>query len=156
MVKQFRNIVTTTLKKRTTPKNAEILEKAIYDCMVKLKDEYGIEDLDDSDFAELYKEHSYNFLGIIMDESVSLKNTLDDLKNKNVGWDCHVYSEYVAKRETENIRATRPTDITDGLHKCRKCGCRKIIMYSLQLRSSDEPMTNFFICTQCGQKWKQG
>jgi len=156
MVQKFRKIVTDTLNNRTTPKNATILEKAIYDCMVKLKDEYGIEDLDDPDFEELYKEHSYNFLGILMDESIPLKDTLEDLRDRKVGWECHVYSGYVAKRETENIRATRPTDITDGLHKCRRCNCKKIIIYSIQLRSADEPMTNFFICTQCAQKWKQG
>ena len=155
-MKSIRNIVNKTLLQRTTEKDAILLEKAIYDCMLKIKDEYNIDDEKSEDFIELYKEHSYNFLGILMDENVNLKDCVSDLKENKTGWEFHVYSNLVAKKETENIRATRPTSITDGIHKCRRCNNKKIVHYSLQLRSGDEPMTHFFTCTQCGQKWRQG
>ena len=42
----------------------------------------------------------------------------------------------------------------DGLHKCGKCKSMKTSYYQLQTRSSDEPMTNFVTCHNCGNRWK--
>ena len=151
-----RDVVIKTLLKRTNEKNAKVLEGAIFNCMKRVKSQYNIEDEDSRDFTDLYKEHSYNFLGILMDPTLELKDCLKDLKENKLGWDCYVYDELRARRETENIRATRPTSITDGIYKCYKCSCKKIVSYSLQLRSGDEPMTHFFICTQCACKWRKG
>lgn len=43
---------------------------------------------------------------------------------------------------------------SDGIFKCSKCNKRKTTYYSRQLRSADEPMTNFITCLNCGHKWK--
>ena len=37
---------------------------------------------------------------------------------------------------------------------CRKCKSNKCTYYALQTRSSDEPMTIFVTCLDCGQRWK--
>lgn len=37
---------------------------------------------------------------------------------------------------------------------CRKCKSKKCTYYALQTRSSDEPMTIFVTCLDCGQRWK--
>jgi DNA-directed RNA polymerase subunit M/transcription elongation factor TFIIS len=42
----------------------------------------------------------------------------------------------------------------DGMFKCRRCGGMKTTYYSLQTRSSDEPMTCFVTCTECKNRWK--
>ncbi len=41
-----------------------------------------------------------------------------------------------------------------GEFKCRKCKGTKTTHYSMQTRSSDEPMTVFVCCLNCGQRWK--
>ena len=46
------------------------------------------------------------------------------------------------------------TEIEEGLFKCPKCKSKKTTYYSVQLRSSDEPMTNFITCTSCKNRWK--
>lgn len=46
------------------------------------------------------------------------------------------------------------TSIADGIFKCSKCNKRKTTYYSRQLRSADEPMTNFITCLNCGNRWK--
>ena len=40
--------------------------------------------------------------------------------------------------------------------KCRRCFKRECTYYELQTRSSDEPMTIFITCLNCGKEWRQG
>jgi transcription elongation factor S-II len=47
----------------------------------------------------------------------------------------------------------KPESMTDR-YKCRKCGSRKCSYYEMQTRSADEPMTQFFTCLDCKNKWK--
>lgn len=35
------------------------------------------------------------------------------------------------------------------------CGGDKAYFYQLQIRSADEPMTTFYKCTKCGNKWRE-
>ena len=37
---------------------------------------------------------------------------------------------------------------------CSKCKSKKCSYYQLQTRSSDEPMTTFVTCLDCGKRWK--
>ena len=41
-----------------------------------------------------------------------------------------------------------------GEFVCRKCKQNKTTHYSLQTRSSDEPMTVFVCCLTCGNRWR--
>lgn len=54
----------------------------------------------------------------------------------------------VSKTEEESVQQE------DGMFKCRKCNSLKTTYYSLQTRSSDEPMTCFVTCTECKNRWK--
>lgn len=36
-----------------------------------------------------------------------------------------------------------------------ECGGDKAYFYQLQIRSADEPMTTFYKCTKCGNKWRE-
>lgn len=49
----------------------------------------------------------------------------------------------------ENTQTSMTTDIT-----CGKCKKNKITYYELQTRSADEPMTCFYRCLTCGNRWK--
>jgi len=39
---------------------------------------------------------------------------------------------------------------------CGKCKENKTYYTSVQLRSSDEPMTQFIVCINCGNNWREG
>tara|TARA_B100001057_G_scaffold415902_1_gene433671 strand:- start:103 stop:516 length:414 start_codon:yes stop_codon:yes gene_type:complete len=47
----------------------------------------------------------------------------------------------------------KPEAMTDQ-YKCRRCGSRKCSYYEMQTRSADEPMTQFFTCLDCDNRWK--
>lgn len=42
----------------------------------------------------------------------------------------------------------------DGAYTCGRCKSRKTTYISLQIRSADEPMTNFVRCLACQKSWK--
>ncbi len=42
----------------------------------------------------------------------------------------------------------------EGEFQCSKCKERKVITVQKQMRSADEPMTTFFTCVTCGNRWK--
>lgn len=55
---------------------------------------------------------------------------------------------------TEAVVVENLDSVSDGIFKCAKCNKRKTTYYSRQLRSADEPMTNFITCLNCGHRWK--
>lgn len=74
--------------------------------------------------------------------------------------------EEMASDEMKNLRdrfvkeaindaqlATNQGTKTDLL-KCGKCKKRNCTYNQLQTRSSDEPMTTFVLCNECGNRWK--
>ena len=59
-----------------------------------------------------------------------------------------------AKIKRDKIKyELKPEAMTDQ-YKCRRCGSRKCSYYEMQTRSADEPMTQFFTCIECNNKWK--
>lgn len=58
----------------------------------------------------------------------------------------------IARIEKEN-----GIDAVEGQYgACRKCGGTRTTHYLKQMRSSDEPMTVFINCLQCGTQWRKG
>jgi len=57
------------------------------------------------------------------------------------------------KAETEIMYSKKRVAITTKF-KCPKCKKRECSYYELQVRSSDEPMTTFIDCQNCGYHWK--
>lgn len=49
--------------------------------------------------------------------------------------------------------STNSGTVTD-MFKCAKCGKSNCTYTQLQTRSSDEPMTTFVVCNDCGNRWK--
>jgi transcription elongation factor S-II len=52
------------------------------------------------------------------------------------------------------IQASHGIDPNKGEFQCRKCKGTKTSHYSMQTRSSDEPMTVFVCCLSCGNRWR--
>lgn len=60
------------------------------------------------------------------------------------------------KTQQDNyVDNAKPAAMTDQ-YKCRRCSKREVSYVEMQLRSSDEPMSLFFTCLNCGERWRQG
>jgi transcription elongation factor S-II len=46
------------------------------------------------------------------------------------------------------------TDFKEGEFQCYRCKGKKIVIEQKQMRSADEPMTCFFTCVDCNNRWK--
>jgi transcription elongation factor S-II len=67
-----------------------------------------------------------------------------------------LYEDVYAKIASRQLRRMAPShaNAPDGAYTCRKCGSKKTVYTSVQIRSADEPMTTFVTCLGCGKHWK--
>lgn len=59
------------------------------------------------------------------------------------------------KAKIEKILKESLQESATDLFQCHRCHKRKTIYCEVQTRSSDEPMTKFITCLECGNKWKK-
>ena len=134
-------------------KTAINVEKSIYNDVLSLANKKNIEkSWDEKRFQNLYIQR-------YIDINLNLSNPENDFKEKILRKE--IMSKDVAKLSYEHIYPDKykpvefiDNNIDDGIFLCYKCKSRKTTYYSLQTRSSDEPMTNFITCMNCNNKWK--
>ena len=59
------------------------------------------------------------------------------------------------KTKVEKMLKESLKESATDLFECHRCHKRKTIYCEVQTRSSDEPMTKFITCLECGCKWKK-
>ena len=145
-----------------TDNTIENLEKGIYNWAVKNATERSIvKKWDNSAFAELYITH---FRSIF--RNLHRKDIVDKIVNKQVrshevafmthqDYDPQRWETLIEDKKIrdENRYAPKVEASTDNF-TCGKCKSKKCTFYQLQTRSSDEPMTCFVSCLDCGKSWK--
>ena len=57
-------------------------------------------------------------------------------------------------KNDDRIRQEIGVGKAEGMYTCGRCGSKKIKNSEAQTRSADEPMTQFFTCLDCGNRWK--
>ena len=61
-----------------------------------------------------------------------------------------------ATRRAQSAEDWASGDKTEALCPNSKCGHREALYKMFQTRSADEPMTCFYKCVKCGERWKEG
>ena len=169
MIGNIREKSTKNFEKITNEKNCKILERAIFNSVVrKLEGIYGRKlkksDLDNEDFRSNYISVVYETF-VSMNSGVKCKEQIERLNNNKIGLLAYDFRDqkFVDDQETKNIE--EPPKAKPGIHRCNKCYHNKDLKhdeergkrtwyYELQTRSSDEPMTVFITCLDCGFRWK--
>jgi transcription elongation factor S-II len=66
-----------------------------------------------------------------------------------------VYEAVARKQLRKESAGTQNVEtMPDSPFQCRKCKKYKVTYYQMQTRSADEPMTTFFQCHVCLNRWK--
>jgi len=58
------------------------------------------------------------------------------------------------KRNRDPLMKAIGIDESKGMFQCGKCKSKRISNHAKQTRSADEPMTQFFECADCGNRWR--
>lgn len=135
------------LKQSLSCKNAENIEKSIYNFTIQYATNREIvKSWTDSLFVHTYKFKANEILqNITSNQDLINKIEKKQILAKNVAFQA---------KEDSLVNQEEESEITDGLFQCRNCGSKKTTYYSLQTRSADEPMTNFITCVVCKNRWK--
>lgn len=124
------------------PKNCQIFEKYIFE---------QVEDAENS--TELYLWCIYQVIGLLLKDSSNMKGTAKAVKEGRIGWKSPTYDSVSAKIEEFDEYLAKPFEVVDGVAECGKCGSKKTWSVQRQTRGSDEPMTTFSRCVECGHQW---
>jgi len=142
-------------------KNSSNLEKGIYNFSLKEADSRKVvKKWDNKYFVQIYVDHFrsiYSNLkpdiidqvkdGSITPQSVAFM-THQELAPDKWGELIDAKSKRDKNKFEVNIEAATDT------FTCRKCRSKRCTYYLQQVKSSDEPMTCFISCLDCGQRWK--
>jgi len=80
---------------------------------------------------------------------------LSTIKTVYLGWDSPLFKAQQDEIELKIMEQISPPNVEEGAYTCQKCGSKKTVSVAKQLRSLDEPMTNFICCVICGNRWKE-
>ena len=138
------------------------LEKGIYNWAVQNASEKSIiKKWDNAAFAELYISHFRSIYRNL--NRVDLQKSIIDktIRSHEVAFMTHQdfdpdrWAKCIEDKKIrdENRYAPKLEASTDNF-TCGRCKSKKCTFYQLQTRSSDEPMTCFVSCLDCGSSWK--
>ena len=134
--------------------NIRVIEKYVYNISTR-------EAKDDNELEEKYKYHIYQTIGDIL-KGENLKDMLSKIKDGKLGWEHPAFQEMKNRMEEQDGFIENPFEVEEGVQQCKAidkntgkvCNSKRVISYSRQDRSSDEPMTTYNTCCACGAQWK--
>jgi len=157
------------LKKIKLPyKIIQIIEKGIYNYTINKCDlRQTIPLWENIDFTNIYINKVKNiYLNLNSKEYIKNVNLIEKVKKNEIlpyelaFLDTHklfpeVWADIIdEKTKIEKMLRESLEESASDLFKCPRCYKRKTIHCEVQTRSSDEPMTTFITCLECGKKWK--
>jgi transcription elongation factor S-II len=143
------------------------IEESIYNYALTQSELKGIEpNIDDKIFKRIYvnkiislynniDKDSYvknqNFLNRIYESNFDIKN-IAFLTPQEIHKD-H-WKKYLDRQNAnDDFLYSRTAGIRTNEYKCGRCKEKNCTYYQLQVRCSDEPMTTFINCLNCGNRW---
>lgn len=144
------------------------IEKGIYNFIINFSKDNNINrKWSNKIFYNLYYS-KVRSIYINLDKDSYVKNNylIDKVKNNDIKPEevskLSVYDMYPdnwkkmidIKSKRDKIKYELKPEAMTERYKCRKCDGRKCSYYEMQTRSADEPMTQFFTCLDCNNRWK--
>ena len=137
------------------------LEKGIFNYTLKEADQRKIvKKWDNKFFVQIYLNHLRSILNNLNDKWVEEINSGNIQPHKLAFMNHQELNHEIWKEliETKSKRDKNKFEVnmaaSTDTFTCRKCKGKNCTYYTQQVRSSDEPMTIFVTCLDCGQRWK--
>lgn len=135
-------------------------EKSIYNKTIKYA---HVKSPDDFAFRQLYTQNALKVIfnlkhpknGQVLLEKIKEKKLLPQtiISTKHKDLFPELWHDALDHQYDTCIMPQNKAGSTD-MFKCSKCFSRNCSYYQLQVRASDEPMSTFVTCEECGKRWK--
>lgn len=150
-------------------KNCQMIEKGIYNYTIdRCFNRQVIPLWENLEFVDIYLGKSKSLYSNLNDKSyVGNVNLLQKVKKGEIlPYDLAFIDTYKLfperwieimeeKVKKEKMIKDSIIECASDLFECPRCHKRKTIYCEVQTRSSDEPMTKFITCLECGKRWKK-
>lgn len=148
---------------------AETIEESVYNHTCELAQSRNLkQDFDIINFKRLYVNKLLSlYVNLNKKSYVNNQNLLSRIKKGNIdvtkiAWMKpqelfpEKWKELIERKEaSEEFMYLKKHEIETNIFKCDKCKERRCTYYQAQKKKSDEPMTTFITCMNCGNKWQQ-
>ena len=150
--------------KHVTPKHAALLDIALYNHLTAKYKNQENASVESAVFQKIYSQRVRGLIALLDENSNAFQpQLLDKLKMEGAEsivvmkpWEtspdkwAHVIDMY----QKEITGLAKKAKSTSNLFTCGKCHKKETSYYEMQSRSSDEPMTTYISCINCGHQWK--
>lgn len=143
-------------------KNSNNLEKGIFNYSLnEAKNRKVVKKWDNPYFVQIYLDRLRSIFTNLTNKNLLEQLNSGSIKAHSIAFMTHqeMYPEkwdalITAKSKRDQNKFETNLEAATDTFTCRKCKSQKCTYYALQTRSSDEPMTIFVTCLDCGQRWK--
>jgi transcription elongation factor S-II len=158
----FRSNIRKKLNERFNDERHGInLEKGIFNYTLKEADQRKtVKKWDNKHFVLIYMSHLRSILNNLKPELVEQVNN-GLLQPHKIAFMTHQEIDHNRWHELIEIKSKRDKNkfevnmaASTDTFTCRKCKGKNCTYYLMQTRSSDEPMTCYTSCLDCGNRWK--
>lgn len=154
MSKVERQAVKYALSKKIADASAvDNYEKEIYDMCVKLAKQRGVK------VGKIYSDTAFEKVGHLLEakDDAARDLILKEISDGVEGRDCVVFARQKFVYDKFMDRSILKPVAVKGVYVCKdkQCGSDEFYTWSLQTKSSDEPMTLFRECSRCGKRGKE-
>lgn len=137
------------------------LEKGIFNYALKEADQRKIvKKWDNKHFALIYMSHLRSILNNLKPKLIEEVNN-GSIQPHKIAFMTHQEMDHDRWAELIEIKSKRDKNkfevnmaASTDTFTCRKCKGKNCTYYLMQTRSSDEPMTCYTTCLDCGNRWK--
>ena len=81
------------------------------------------------------------------------KNLEIQEKKGNITWNHPTYNDLWKEEQEEDSFIVNGFEVEEGILECNKCGSKKVLSYSKQVRRADEGVTVYSKCINCKTQW---
>jgi DNA-directed RNA polymerase subunit M/transcription elongation factor TFIIS len=139
------------------------LERGIFNYSIDISKQKSAESVWNPVFQKIYLNNLRKmYVNVNPNSYLGNKTLIHKILSKSVNeFDvCHYSSRelfperWAELNPSEKVVPEQKEEIHDGMFRCGKCKTYKTTYTQLQTRSSDEPMSTFVVCLNCGNRWK--
>lgn len=100
-----------------------------------------------------YDDVVYQICGLLIkNDKKNLKQLIDTIKQGKIMWQSEMFNDYKFQLNEQDDFSEKPFEVANGVVSCHKCNSKKTWSIQRQTRASDEPMTTFTTCSECGHQ----